>query len=187
MIDIAVTKTIFTIFHLMGVALGAGGAFLSDSMFISSVKDNRFSKTEIRFLKLASKMVWIGIILLVLSGIFIFFTDTEYYLASSKFLAKMSIVLIIILNGIAFHFWHLPLIHQHENIHFPTSNTFTNRRMWVLASGAISIISWLSALILGSLQKVNASYFEIMAMYIVLVFLAVFISWTLRDNILPKK
>ena len=81
-------KTIFTIIHILGVALGAGGAYVSDMIFMSSIKDQRISKTEMRFLTLGSFFVWTGLITLIISGTGMFLTDTEGYLSSSKFLAK---------------------------------------------------------------------------------------------------
>ena len=179
-------KTLFLVAHIFGVALGAGGAFMSDAMFMSAVRDSRFSKTEIRFLKLASVLIWSGLTLLVLSGIGIFSTDPERYMASSKFLAKMTIVGVIVLNGFVFHFWHLPLIHRHTGVHFPTSDEFMHKRVWILVSGAVSALSWSSALVLGSLSSVPLSYGAIMGLYGGCITVAIGGALLLRDKLLPR-
>lgn len=179
-------KTLYTIGHLLGVALGAGGAFMSDAMFIKSARDKRFSRTEIGFLKLGSTLVWIGVGVLVASGAAIFSLDPEGYLASSKFLAKMTIVGIIVLNGLVFHFWHLPLIHRHKDIHFATSDEFVRKRIWVLVSGGISGFSWTAAIILGALRSLPYSYGTLMGIYFAGLVLSIGTAIALRNHILPR-
>jgi len=173
MLDWLDTKSLFTIIHLLGVAVGAGGAYMSDAMFFSSVKDEKISKTEIRFLKIGSMMVWFGLFLLVLSGLGLFFLDVEGYLDSAKFLAKATIVLIITLNGLFFHHYHMPFISRHENEHFPSSDEFMRKHPLLLTSGAISFVSWTSAIILGVLSGIPYPYLTIMGMYFSVLLVAV--------------
>lgn len=169
-------RTALIMLHLFGVALGAGGAYLSDMMFFSSVKDKVISGTELRFLTIGSRAVWIGLAFLVVSGTGLFLTDIEGYMASSKFLAKMSIVGIIILNGIIFHMSHLPRMKRHTGQHFPSSDEFVRHRPLLAASGAVSLVSWTSALILGGLKMVPYSYGAIMAVYATGVVLAAVVA-----------
>ncbi|MDP3900785.1 MAG: hypothetical protein Q8Q38_00365 [bacterium] len=181
--------TIFTIFHILGVAVGAGGAFLSDAMFFSSVKDERISRTEMRFLFLGGKMVWIGIAILLVSGLFLVFENPQRYLASSKFLAKMTIVAVIILNGAVFHLHHIPRLYRHAGHHFPSSDEFMRKAPFLLGSGVVSVVSWVSALVLGASHKLPYGYFTIMAGYLVILALALVISQLLKKRIIahPKK
>jgi uncharacterized membrane protein len=72
--------TIYLIAHVFGAILGAGGAFMSDAMFFSSIRDGFFDQYEFRFMKLGGKMVWAGIFILVISGILLVSTNPEYYL-----------------------------------------------------------------------------------------------------------
>ena len=175
----------YIIFHLLGVVLGAGGAFMSDAMFFSSAKDGQISEMEIRFLKLASRVVWIGIIILVISGALIFLEDTEKYLNSSKFLAKMTIVGIIILNGVIFHISHIPFLYRHTNLHMCLSKEVKDRMPGLIVSGVVSMISWLSALVLGSLKTVPYSYFVIMGFYLAVLALGISFALLFKKYILP--
>ena len=175
-------KTIFTIIHILGVALGAGGAYVSDMIFMSSIKDQRISKTEMRFLTLGSFFVWTGLITLIISGTGMFLTDTEGYLSSSKFLAKMSIVLLIFLNGIVFHIWHLPRLKRHVDSYFPSSEEFMCKKSYLFASGAISFTSWTFALILGAIRFVPYTYSQIMIAYVCALFLGVVSSQIIFRN-----
>lgn len=177
---------ILTISHLLGLALGAGGAFASDWIFLLSAQDGRISRTETRFLSLGSKLVWTGVAILVLSGLGLFLLDPARLIASPKFLAKMSIVLIIILNGISFHFLHLPRIRRHAGEHFPSSDEFMRYRFPLVASGAISFVSWLSALILGAWRGVPFSYSQIMLTYLAVLAFAIFVAWLLKKKLVPN-
>jgi hypothetical protein len=162
-------KTIFILVHVFGAVLGAGGAFASDAMFFSTIKDGRINNQELRFLKLGGKLVWAGLIVLVVSGFFILFSDLEKYLSSTKFLAKATIVGVIIINGVIFHRIHIPHIQGHLGIKFSESRTFMKKASFLLASGAISVVSWVSTLILGTLKYVPYSYISIMTVYVFLV------------------
>lgn len=149
-------KIFYTTLHIIGVAIGAGGAFAADRIFWESVRDKKITATEKRFLILASSSVWIGLTILVISGIGLFLTDPNYYIGSSKFLAKISVVGVIILNGIYFHLKHIPSLLANRAV--------TNVAIFV--SGGISSASWIYAIILGSLHRVPYSYIEIMAVYL---------------------
>ena len=90
-------KVIWTILHLLGVAIGAGGAFASDFIFFQSIKDKKITETEMGFIENSSKMVWLGLFILVASGLGLFMLNPDQYLSSSKFITKMIIVLMQLL------------------------------------------------------------------------------------------
>lgn len=177
-------KTIYTIIHVFGAILGAGGAFASDAMFFKTIKDGVIEKTELDFMKLGSKLVWAGVFVLVISGILLFMTDPSRYLNSPKFMVKITIVAIIILNGIIFHLIHLPHIGKHIGLKINESPSFIKKSSFLLASGALSMVSWVSTVILGMLRQVPYSYLEILSVYLVLVILAVTISILGKNTIL---
>lgn len=173
MFDFIDYHTFWVIIHLFGVIVGAGGAFTSDWIFFSSIKDNVVSRTEMRFLRLSSKMVWIGIAVIVISGAFLFAADPREYIQSSKFLAKMTIVAVIIANGIIFHRHHIPRLHRHVGRNVSLSEEFMKKSPLLLASGAVSGVSWLSAFVLGALPEVPYGYPAIMALYLIVLGLGV--------------
>jgi len=176
-------RTAITIFHLLGVVFGAGGALASDFIFFSSIKDKKISHTEMRFLKLGSKMIWVGLAILVISGALLFATDPDRYLHSGKFLAKMTIVAIIIANGIVFHLVHIPRLHRHAGKYLPSEAEFVRRSPSLIASGAISIISWISALVLGAIRSVPYDYWVIMAFYLGILAFGVLTGFILKKRI----
>jgi uncharacterized membrane protein len=177
-------KTIYLIVHIFGAILGAGGAFASDAMFFKTIKDGVIENTELSFMRLGSKLVWAGVFVLVISGVLLFFTNPSYYLDSPKFLVKITIVAIIILNGIIFHLVHLPHINKHVGLKFNESPSFIKKSSFLMASGAISMVSWISVVILGMLKQVPYSYLEILSFYVMLTALAVILSILMKKKIL---
>jgi hypothetical protein len=160
------------ILHIFGAVLGAGGAYVSDAMFLRAVRDGRISSTEMGFLHLGSRFVWLGLVLLIVSGLGIFLEDPEFYWSLDKFRAKMSIVGLITANGIVFHTWHLPRLRRARGRDLATLPGVSRWRPFLLASGALSFVSWTSSLVLGAWRGVPYSYTQIMLVYGVVVVLA---------------
>lgn len=163
--------TLFILLHIGGAILGAGGAFVSDMLFFRSIRDRQISTSEITSLLRGSKVVWTGIAILILSGILLFLEDPSKYLHSSKFLAKMTIVSIITANGLVFQRIHIPYLRQYTDQDLPVS---------LVVSGALSGVSWVSALLLGLAKNVPYSYGTIMTVYIAAVLSAMAIALTFR-------
>jgi ABC-type xylose transport system permease subunit len=184
--DFITPKFLLVVLHVIGVVVGGGAAFVADSIFFSSVKDAVISKTELRFIKLAGKIVWVGLAIMLISGIGIFLTNPDLYLNSSKFLAKMSIVGVLILNGILFHVNHIPRLHRHANEHLPSSDDFIRHRPHLLISGAISATSWTFAFILGSIPGIPVPYVAIMTFYLCSIVLACVGSFLIGHFFVPE-
>lgn len=163
--------------HLFGVALGAGGAYMSDGIFFKSVSDGEISKDDYKFIRFGSTMVWIGLALLVASGIALFLFNVDRYLHSTKFLAKMTIVLILTINGVFFHVMHMPKIKKVIGEKLRDHKGYGEFAHHLLISGAISVTSWSCALILGAFHGIPYSYWTIMGVYVVIVGIALAIAF----------
>ena len=170
----------------MGVVIGMGAAFTSDAIFFSSIRDETISPTELRFLKLGSKIVWLGLSLITISGLLILAEDPVKYLNSAKFLAKITIVFIIIINGTVFHLVHIKRFHRHASTHFPSSDEFMRSVPLLLTSGVVSTTSWLGALILGAWREVPYSYFEIMTVYFVMLLSGITLTLLFNKRFIPS-
>lgn len=162
-------RTLYVIIHLFGVAIGAGAAFVGDSLFMHFIKKRRISREQLGILKHTSKMVWAGVLLLVVSGIGLFTLAPEIYAASSKFLAKMTIVALLVVNGVLFHTFHLPFIEKNvgKDLGKKSRTLFHKQPVnhFLFLSGVVSIVSWVFALVLGALRSVPFSYWFILAGY----------------------
>ncbi len=187
MFDFIDTKTIYTIIHVFGAIIGAGGAFVSDGMFFDTIKDGRVAKRELDFMKLGGRFVWTGLFVLLISGILLVSTDPTRYLASDKFIAKVVIVAVIVSNGIIFHTIHIPHIRNHLGIKLKESETFLKKSSFIMASGALSLVSWIFTVILGSLRHVPYSFVQILSVYLVCVVCAIIGALTMKRIMLRIK
>jgi hypothetical protein len=167
------TKTFYTLLHLLGVTLGAGGSFMSDVIFISTTKDKILDSSELNILKKGSAVTWAGLSLLVVSGALLFSLDPQGYLASDKFILKMIIVGIIAINGAIFHFIHTPRLEKMVDKNLAQSTVFKKYSRSMYYSGAISIVSWVAALVLGGLRMIPVSVSIGLSIYAGLVFIAI--------------
>lgn len=176
--------TIYTIIHIIGAILGAGGAYASDGLFFMAIRDKNLSHKELSRLGIASYFVWTGLIILIISGLLMFSTNPEFYMSSSKFQIKMFIVLVIFINGIYFHSSHFPLMRRHAGINYSTSEEFNKKKSHLMASGAISFTSWTLALTLGIMRSIDISFIQAFSIYIVIEIVAVFVAVTFFKRML---
>lgn len=163
--EIASVRQVIVIMHLFGLALGAGVAFYSESLFSNVLKDRVISKDEYRLINNASFMIWIGLTILFVSGLILFLSNIQAHLDSPKFLAKMSIVFILFINGLLFRYVHVPVLKKIVGKDIRKSKEFAKMAKPFFISGAISGTSWAAALVLGSLRSIPLSYLTIMLIY----------------------
>lgn len=183
--NIELLKTLFTVVHILGAVIGAGGALYSDVIFFRSLADKKIDTKELSFLKTLSTFVWLGLILLIISGVGLFMLDPVKYMASTKFISKMSIVAILFINGLLFHAFHIPFIGRRARLR---EELFTNtpglEGARLVLSGIVSITSWFFALILGSLRSVPFEVMDILGVYLLSLSIGAFSSLVVMGRFL---
>lgn len=165
-------KIPMTVAHVIAVVFGMGGALMSDLLFSFFSKAKKLNDTQISTLSILSKVVLFGLIVIILSGMAIFLSDPVKYMNSAKFLAKMSILLILLINGYVLNKVVWPHVSSQE---FFISKKSKLRQL-AFACGAISVISWLSTCTLGVLNRVSLSYFNIMSIYLIILLFGITIA-----------
>lgn len=163
--------TLFYVLHIIGTALGVGGATVSDFLFLRSVRDRKISSDEFYLLTSISRILWIGLALLIFSGagiLVVKYLTIGSVVVSGMFYAKMTIVLIILLNGLAFKKFVFPVLKA--SVNRPLQDSVFVKKLWVLSFvGTISIVSWYSTLLLGALRTFELPYIFVMTLYDFLV------------------
>jgi hypothetical protein len=95
------------------------------------------------FVTWSHRLVWTGLILMILSGFFLMLPAWEYYIADPVFFVKMGFVLTLVVN--AFFIGKLsPLTTERAFHELPP-----DLRRTLLVSGALSAIGWIGAAIIG--------------------------------------
>lgn len=173
-------RTILIIIHVVGTAIGVGGATVSDILFFSSLKRGVITKIDYLNFKTLSRIIWIGAILLFITGIGILFVyhsknPDNPFIANDKALAKLIITIIILLNGYFMHWKIFSLIKS--QVGQPTALSLLTKKQGMLYfSGALSIVSWWSAMILGSWRHFDFSFWTIIISYLIILIGAVIVA-----------
>ncbi|MFN4181563.1 MAG: hypothetical protein ACK4FA_02625 [Candidatus Paceibacteria bacterium] len=176
-------RFLFIILHVFFVVLGMGSALIVDLLFNYYIRDRKLSDDEHKTLNFLTKIIWISLSLITASGLLVFLTDSEWYLASPKFLLKMCIVLVIAINGFLFY----KITHKSlRNIEFADrdgSHPLVRMRRLSFAFGAVSFISWMSVFLLGSLRSIPLSLGQGLLVYLGLLCVGIVASQLLERRI----
>ncbi len=168
-------KLKFLTVHLLAIAMGLGGATISDIMFFRFLKDYRISKKEHQVLNLLKSIVLIALGFIILSGLAIYLANPELYRQSDPFLAKMILVGILTVNGIALHLWIAPRL-----LYFNFKHQEKMGRGWyklAFGLGAVSATSWYSVFLIAMFKyQMNISLGAILGYYFAILSLAIVIS-----------
>lgn len=180
-------KNVSIILHVFSVIVGMGAAVVSDILFNIYIKDKKIDISENKTLNILSSIIWVSLGFILLSGIFIFFSDTVKYMNSPKFLLKMVIVGFVIINGYAFQRIVHPAIRK---INFTDTNShhkYVKVRKLAFMFGAISVTSWMSAFVLGSIPSIPVSFFIGLTLYIIMCLCAIVASQFVEYRITHSK
>ncbi|CAN5764017.1 hypothetical protein BH23CHL7_BH23CHL7_04890 [soil metagenome] len=142
-------QPLIVVAHIVGAAIGVGSAMATDSVFLRSIRNRHISSEQLLLIRSVSDVVMIGLGLVGLTGVTLLFLEPGL-INEAKFQAKMLVVVVLLLNGLAFHGLVLPYMAKHRDSWLGSEVLSTPRR-WIFAiSGAVSGVSWFTALILGA-------------------------------------
>lgn len=162
-----------TVVHVLAVVFGMGGALVSDILFSFFSKDKNLNETEIYTLSILKTIVFYALLVIAFSGFILFLSDIERYMSSAKFLSKMSILAVLIINGYILNKVAWPRVIREG---FFTNVEDRNMRRLAFACGAVSVISWLSVLTLGVLNRLAMSYGLIMSLYLGIIIFGIIVA-----------
>lgn len=159
--------------HLLGVVMGLGGTFIIDIMFSYFMKNYNISASESVIMHLISQMIIFGLFLIILSGVALLLPAFNAFAQNPRFIMKMIVVLVVIINGAALNLYLTPKMKKislkEEDLgQYETLNKIS------FALGGISIVSWLSAFLLAMLKDLfDLPFMYLLSGYLVLLLLAV--------------
>jgi hypothetical protein len=141
--------------HLLGLALGIGGATITDFTFLRALKERRVTPETIGRMKILSQVVWVGLGILALSGLGLFLLSPEYFLATPGFLAKMTVVLVLTINGLFLNFYATSRLTSFTfTDQYPSGSPLGRARKLSFLFGSISLVSWYTAFFVAMLKGV---------------------------------
>lgn len=164
------TRVYWLIIHNIGFILGLGGATITDVFFFRFLKDGVISEGEKQTMDTLSNVIWVGLTILIVSGVMLFLPEQARLGVSSKFLLKVVVVSVVTINGVFLNILVAPRMRSLSLAQTPPARHF---RKLAFALGAISITSWYTAFFLGSFRSINLALREGIAVYLGLVIAAV--------------
>jgi hypothetical protein len=175
-------KSITTLLHVMGMAVGVGAATVADVFFFRFLKNLRVSRQEASTINTLSGVIWAALIVAIATGLGLYLTDPGRYNETAKFLVKVVVVAIIFCNGLLLNFYLSRRLTNISFVHGPHAQLakFRFTRRLAFASGAVSIVSWYTALILGASPRIPFSFAQVLLVYLALLGGAVIASQVLE-------
>lgn len=173
------------VLHTLSAAIGVGAATITDVMFFKFLKDYRISQSEQSLMNTLSNVIWFALGMIVITGIGIFIPESERLLTSSKFLIKVLAVCVVIVNGSILNLVVSPKMVKMDFGSSDGSKSLRSLRKLSYALGAISITSWYTIFILGSLKSIPFSFTKAVLFYVILLVVAV-IGGQLMDRRMVK-
>ncbi len=181
----------FVLLHLVGFALGVGGATVSDITFFKALRKRLITAEQLAFLETLSKIIWAGSIILILSGLAIFaviYSEQNGLpmLSSPRWQTKLTLVVIIVLNGINFKMAIMPALKNlvGQQLSLINIKPILGRLAF---SGTLSILSWYSILLISQLPRTfRPSILYFFGVYLVLLICGFIFSRFVITKILTK-
>lgn len=135
--------------HIIGTALGVGGATLAEVFLIQSARVGKLNDAAFAFLSSTYFVIRLGTVLLVISGfgylIRYRLEGHSAWLYEERFWLKMILVVVIAVNSVLFQ----------------------QRKISTLWGSAIFFTSWYAALILGAWRGLEASWLILVISYLI--------------------
>lgn len=159
---------LIAILHLIGAAIGLGAATVTDVLFFKFLKDFKISEFEADTLKILSQVIWFALGVMFITGLGLYLPEAAQLNETPKFLVKMITFLVIVINGAFLNLYitpHLVKISFGKKHHHEAGELHHIRKI-AFAMGAVSIVSWYSAFILGSLRSLAWNFETILLIYL---------------------
>ncbi len=180
---LAKQKVFWVILHNLGFILGVGSATITDIFFFRFLKDKVISLEEKQTMDTLTNVIWIALAILVVTGFALFVPEQARLLASAKFLLKVFVVGVIIINGILLNMFVAPYMRR---LSFEGTVPARRFRRLAFALGGVSLTSWYLAFLLGSLRKINLDFQTSLWAYLTLL-VFVIIGSQIFERVVTKK
>ncbi len=128
--------------HFTALVCTAIVILYSDHVGFSYFRGTRLTLTT-AFVTWSHRLVWMGLAVMILSGFFMALPAWEYYRADPAFFVKMSLVGVLVINGLFIG----------KLSHLTTERAFAELpdelRKTLIVSGALSAIGWVGSTVIG--------------------------------------
>jgi len=141
---LATVHSSLLVVHLLAFALGVGGTTVVAVLLFKFLKDWQGSEFEKSVLHTVFQIIWFSLIVLILTEVLLYVAEVGRW-ASTSFLVKMVVVVVMIAGGMVINFIIMPRL-----FFMPASDAARLRRA-ALGLGVVVVVSWYFAFILDTL------------------------------------
>jgi hypothetical protein len=176
-------KTVLLYFHLLSLAAAIGSVLIAEYLIFS--RHRQFSRDSYDTVIFASRTATVALLLLWLTGIGLVsvgYLGDPQYIANQKIWAKVSIVLLMSINGIYIHRWLLPRFGElaRGGLLIRTATESVRMRL----AFATSLAGWLITAFYGAAKFLNEgyNYGELYGLYLTAVAMVFVFSYLVPDD-----
>lgn len=176
--------------HLLSLAVALGSIFIAEHVISERLifsRQKKFSVDSYDTVLFASRAISISLLLLWLTGIgfvVLGYHNDPLYIENQKIWAKISIVLLISINGLYIHRRLIPRLAEVVQGNLLIRNTAES--IGLRLSLSVSLAGWLLAAFYGTAKFLNQGhpYEELFGLYLVIVAIIFSCSYIARDDVI---
>lgn len=164
--------------HVISYAVALGVATILDVFFFKFLKDFRISEWESDVLHTISEVLWFAFGFVVLTGVALYFPESEFQNQSPTFLAHLGIIIVqlILLSSLSLmitpRLHHISLKEEHSH----KTGELHRIRRWGYALSSLSFITWYYSFFLAFVQFSGISISSFLWLYFGIGFVAIIAS-----------
>lgn len=173
LLPVETLKTVFIAGHLVGLALGVGGALTLDIIAFRYFFLDRITQEKLLVFHFIARLVTVGLVILWATGLaflWIYYQYQPELLGNQKVWAKLVIVVVLTVNGYFLHHRVFPILDRNLGRQMFEQVSVDEKAM-MFSLSSISIISWGFPLVLGIARSLNftTSMGTILAFYFLML------------------
>ena len=170
-------NTLLVFLHLLATCIAVGVLLIQD-VALARAHGKPLTESEISELKLSATRVSLALVALWVSGTALViqgYLGHPDYILNEKLWAKITVVLVLTLNGVLLHYYTFPRITAGSGL----CGLKAREKTLIALSGSASSISWLFACFLGIARpwSFTISYSSVMLIYIGLMTIAFVVAY----------
>jgi len=179
-------QPLFGVLLMVGLALGVGGATITDVLFLKFLRDFRISPFEADVLRTLSQISWLGLGIVVISGVILYVPMLGAGSGMGLLTLKLVILAIISVNALFYYLYVSPKLMSVSFQHHASvaiRHELHRLRRVAFALGAISLTTWYTALILAMTFPVTVNAWWFFGTYILVLAATILLSQLIERRI----
>jgi hypothetical protein len=136
----AALRTSIDFLHVGGLVAGGGCAVAADRMILMAIRDDSNARAvRLSTLKGIHRVVLVGLLVVIASGVLMFGADVDMFLFSKVFWLKMGLMLLLMVNG-------LVLVRAERRVELGDQSAWTPLKY----TATLSLVLWFLTTLAGS-------------------------------------